>query len=73
MVCHNWFFKNGFRFQDSVCNGCHDLIILWLNLSDIAIINVKNVDYCCTFYDISKSKAIRLSKIYYVLDDRGYI
>ena len=56
MVCHNWFFKNEFRFQDSVCNGCHDLIILWLHLSDIAIINVKNVDYCLLFMTLANLK-----------------
>ena len=32
------FFNHGFKFQDSVCNGCHDLTMLCLNLSDIAII-----------------------------------
>ena len=28
-------FYNGFKFQDSVCNGCHDLLILSVNISDI--------------------------------------
>ena len=30
--------------------------MLCLNLGDIAIIIVKNVDYCCIIYDISKSE-----------------
>ena len=25
MICHYWFFNHGFKFQDYVCNGCHDL------------------------------------------------
>ena len=25
MICHYWFFNHGFKYQDSVCNGCHDL------------------------------------------------
>ena len=25
MICHYWFFNYGFKYQDSVCNGCHDL------------------------------------------------
>ena len=54
MICHYWCFNHGFKFQNSVCNGCHDLTTLCLNLSDIAIIIVKNVGYCCIFYDISK-------------------
>ena len=45
MVCHYWFFNHGFKFQDSLCNGCHDLTMLCLNISDITIITVKNVDY----------------------------
>ena len=24
MICHCWFFNYEFKFQDSVCNGCHD-------------------------------------------------
>ena len=38
MVCHYWFFNHGLELQNSVCNGCHDLTVLCLNISDIAII-----------------------------------
>ena len=72
MVCHYWFFSHGFNFQDSVCNGCHDLAILYLNISNIAIITVKGVDYCCIFRRITKSDTIRLLKSS-VFDYRGYI
>ena len=37
MICHYWLCNNGFKFQDHVCNDCHDLITLCLNRSDIAI------------------------------------
>ena len=40
-------FNHGFEFQDSVWNGYHDLIILCLNTSNITIITVKGIDYCC--------------------------
>ena len=46
-ICHYWFFNHGFNFQDYVCNGCHDLIMLSVSISDIAIISVKNVNYRC--------------------------
>ena len=72
MICHYWFFNHGFKFQDSVCNGCLDLTILSVNISDIAIITVKDVDCCCIIHNISKSEAINLLKNS-VLDDRGYI
>ena len=47
MICHYWFFNHGFELQNYVCNGCHDWTMLSFNLSDIAIITVKDVDYCC--------------------------
>ena len=45
--------------------------MLCLNISDIAIITVKNVDYHCIIYNISKSEAINLLENS-VLKDRGY-
>ena len=60
MICHYWFFKHGFRFQDSVCNGCHDLTMLSDNVSDIAVITIKSLDYRCIIHSSSKSKAINL-------------
>ena len=47
-------FNHGFTFSDYVWNACHDLTILIVNISDIAIITVKNVDYCCIIHDVSK-------------------
>ena len=72
MICHYWFFNHGFKFQDYVCNGCHDLSMLTVNISDVAIITVKNVDYCCIIHKISKSEAIDLLKNS-LLEDRGYL
>ena len=48
IACHYWFFNYGFKFQDSVCNGCHDLVMLCLSISDIAIITIEGVDYHCS-------------------------
>ena len=72
IVCYYFFYNHGFKFQDSVCTGCHDLTILCLNISDIAIITVKNVNFCYIIYNINKTEAINLLKNS-VLDDRGYI
>ena len=55
MICHYWFYNHGFEFQNSVCNGCHDLSILSVNISDIAIITVKNVDCHSIIHTIRKS------------------
>ena len=70
MICHYWFFDHGFKFQDYVCNGCHDLTVLSVNISHN--ITVRNVDYRCIIYNIRKSEAINLLK-HSVLENRGYI
>ena len=48
------------KFQNSICNGCHDLAMLSLNVSDITLIAVKGVDYHCIIHGISKSEGICL-------------
>ena len=45
-------------FQPNVCNRCHDLLMLFMNLSDIAILNSKDSDYHCIIGLISKNEAI---------------
>ena len=71
MICHYWIFNHGFKFEDSICNGCHDLM-LSLNIRDVVITAVKNVDYGFIIHDISKSEAINLLENS-ALEDRGYI
>ena len=47
-ICHYWYFLNySFKFQPNVCNRCHDLLMMSMNLSDIAILNIKGYDYYC--------------------------
>ena len=53
IICPSWLFNHGFKFQDYVCNGYHGLTMLCLNMSDIAIITVKGVNYRCIFHNIS--------------------
>ena len=72
MICHYWFFNHGFKFQNSVCNGCHDLTMLCLKISHIAIITVRNVDYPYITHNINKYEAINLLESA-VLEKRGYI
>ena len=62
MIFHYWFFNNEFNFQDYVCNGCHDLAMLSDNISNIANVTVKNIDYRCIIHKVTKSDAINLPK-----------
>ena len=47
-------------FQQNVCKRCHHLLMMSMNLSDIAILNIKRSDYCCIFSLISKNETINL-------------
>ena len=71
MVCHYWVFNHRFKFYNYICNGCHDLTMLSVNIREIEIIAVKNVDYHCIIHNISKSEATNLLKSS-VLEDLGY-
>ena len=60
-ICHYGYFLNySFKFQPNVCNRCHDLLMMSMNLSDIAILNIKGSDYRCIISLISKNEAINL-------------
>ena len=56
--CHYWYFFNySFKFQPNVCNKCHDLLIISVSLSDIAVLNIKGSLYCFIISLISKIQA----------------
>ena len=60
-ICHYWCFLNkGFKLQPNVCNRCHDLLMISMSLSDIAISNIKSADYCSIISGISKNQDINL-------------
>ena len=42
-----YFLNKGFKFQPHLCNRCHELLMVSMNLSDFAILKIKNTDYCC--------------------------
>ena len=59
-VCHYPYFLNySFQFQPNVCKCLNDLL-MFVNFSDIAILNVKGSDYHCIISLISKNQAINL-------------
>ena len=41
---HYWFLKDvGFKFEEWICNRCHDLLTMAYSLENIAILNAKGV------------------------------
>ena len=54
------FFNYSFKFQPNVCNRCHDLRVMSVNLSDIAILNIKDSYYYCIINLFSTNEVINL-------------
>ena len=60
-ICHyQYFLDKIFKFQPHVCNGCNDLLMMPMNISNIDFLNNKGADNCCIISEISKSVAINL-------------
>ena len=64
--CDIWYYwhllNKGYKFQTNVCNGCYDWLMMSMNLSNIAILNIKSDDYSCIISKIRKSEAINLTQ-----------
>ena len=55
-IYHCWYFLNkGLKFQPNIINRCHDLLMMSMNLIDIAILNIKSADCHCIISGISKN------------------
>ena len=57
------FLNKGFKLQLNECSGCQDVLMISMNLSDIAILRIHGVVYHCIINGISKSEAIIKHKI----------
>ena len=59
-LCHYWFFKDvGFKFEEHVCNGCHDLLTMAYSLKNIAILSAKGATFRCLLMGTSKNEALK--------------
>ena len=58
--CRYWFFKDvGFKFEEHVCNRCHDLLTMPYYLKDIAILSAKGATFRFLLMGISKNEALK--------------
>ena len=62
----------GFKFEPHVCNKCHNVLMTIYEFKNIAILNVKGVDYRCILWGISKNEAINILNNS-VLEDKGVL
>ena len=59
-ICHYWIFKDvGFKFEEHVCNGCHDLLTMAYSLKNIAILSAKGNTFRCILMGISKNEGLK--------------
>ena len=47
-------------FQKTVCNGCHDILLMSIDISSIVILNIQDVYYRFVIFGITKSEVINL-------------
>ena len=58
-LCSNWFFKDvGYKFEEHVCNRCHDLLTMAHSLKNIAILSAKVNTFRGLLRGISKNEGI---------------
>ena len=59
-LCHYWFFKDtGFKFEECVCNKCHDLLTMAYSLKNVAILSAKGATFRCLLMGISKNEGLK--------------
>ena len=73
MLCHYCYFKDvEFKFKLHVCTKCQDTLMTAYELKNIAILNVKGVDFRCILWGISRYGAVnRLNNS--LLEDKGVL
>ena len=60
-ICHYcYFLHKRFKFQWYVCSGCHDVLMMFVNL--YSILSINGGDYRYIIDGISKSDAVNLLK-----------
>ena len=58
-LCHYWFFKFIFKFEEHVCDRCHDLLTMAHSLKNIAILTAKGTTLRCLLMGTSKNEALK--------------
>ena len=59
-LCHYWFFTHvGFKFEENVCNKCHDLLTMASSLKNIAILSAKGATFRCILMGFTKNEGLK--------------
>ena len=70
-ICHYWCFKDiGFKYENYLCNGCHDLMQKAMSFNNTAVAYVKGSAYRIHFGYMSKDDAINIMNGSNLVDKR---
>ena len=73
-ICHYWYFKDiGFKYEQYLCNDCHDLMQKAMSFNNVAIVYVKGSAYRIHFWYMSKDDAINIMNGSNLVDKRGVL
>ena len=73
-ICHYWCFKDiGFKYENYLCNGCHDLMQKAMSFNNTAVAYVKGSAYRIHFGYMSKDDVINIMNGSHVTDERGVL
>ena len=61
IISHYWYFFIG-KFQPAVCNGCHNVLMMPMNLNNITILIIHGVNYLCIISGITEIEFVNLLK-----------
>ena len=62
----------GFKFEEHVCNECHDLLTMAYSLENIAILSAKGATFRCILWGISRNEGLRRLNSS-ILEDKGVL
>ena len=60
------------EYEQYACNGCHELSMMVYDLGDFMILNIKDVNYRCFVFNMSKADGIKLLNNS-ALDNKGIL
>ena len=70
IACHYWFINNTFKFQISICNNCHNLTMLCLNLKILVLSMLKVLIIVVLFKALANRKGTVMQTEKTLINDR---
>ena len=62
MLCHYWYFEDGFKIKSHVCDNCYDILMTAYNLKCFAVLNLRGLHHRCVLWGIKNETVIRSNK-----------